>query len=222
MKIWGKIIGSIIGISAGPFGIVFGFIIGHLIDQLTIKIKHDGGSIHDNSSSFFSKHLLNLLHYTVGTGGLTNPYNQNLFNSFCVSHNFPQLKKYYFHVNKSEPDKMKLIHSCVYISSSRKYNSPLKEEILKFLYSCQSEINMTPRIKEINKVFSNIPGVPLNSENCKILGIHPYAEEDEVKQAFRRLASEYHPDKRLKEKDNEKFIKIRTAYERLMEELKHR
>jgi hypothetical protein len=50
-----------------------------------------------------------------------------------------------------------------------------------------------------------------------ILGIPPYSDKDEVKQAYHRLAKQYHPD--LYEGDkkyaHEKFKEIKIAYEKM-------
>lgn len=222
MKIWGKILGSIIGISAGPFGIVFGFIIGHLVDQLTIKVKYDHIQNKSANSLLLSKQLLNIFHYVLGTKGVMRSFNQNLFNSFCKAHQIPQIKKNNFNKRKSVPDKTDLIRACVYTYNSPKYDSTLKVDIISLLHSCHSEADLGKRISEINEIFIAMGKVPLSPENCRILGIHPYANEDDVKQAFRKLAVEYHPDKQETKGDNETFIKIRTAYERLIKELRSR
>ena len=44
----------------------------------------------------------------------------------------------------------------------------------------------------------------------KILGINKGASEDEIKKAFRKLAHQYHPDK--KSGDEKKFKEIAEAY----------
>jgi molecular chaperone DnaJ len=50
----------------------------------------------------------------------------------------------------------------------------------------------------------------------KILGVDREASEDEIKRAFRKLAHEYHPDKRGGDKEaEEKFKSINEAYETL-------
>lgn len=54
--------------------------------------------------------------------------------------------------------------------------------------------------------------------NYDILGISPNATEDEIKQAYRKLAREYHPDFNKGNEDKAKieFQKIQTAYDQLM------
>jgi DnaJ-class molecular chaperone len=57
-----------------------------------------------------------------------------------------------------------------------------------------------------------------------ILGIAFDAKSDEIKEAFRKLAIEYHPDKNLNnpDYDSEKFYKVYEAYETLNDEEKRR
>ncbi|MDV3704690.1 conjugal transfer protein TraG [Elizabethkingia anophelis] len=57
-----------------------------------------------------------------------------------------------------------------------------------------------------------------------VLGIAFDADSDEVKEAFRKLAIEYHPDKNMNnpDYDSEKFYKVYEAYETLSSEEKRR
>jgi len=57
----------------------------------------------------------------------------------------------------------------------------------------------------------------------QILGIAENASEDEIKNAYRRLAKKHHPDKSvdfLKLINSEKMKVINSAYEKLMEKIK--
>ncbi len=54
-----------------------------------------------------------------------------------------------------------------------------------------------------------------------ILGIEKDASEEEIKQAYRRLAKKYHPDlNKTDPKAKEKFIKVHEAYETLINPIK--
>ena len=49
-----------------------------------------------------------------------------------------------------------------------------------------------------------------------LLGVSPEADSAEIKKAFREKAYEVHPDTRVQEQsDNEKFVKLSTAYQTL-------
>jgi curved DNA-binding protein CbpA len=58
----------------------------------------------------------------------------------------------------------------------------------------------------------------------QLLGIEPSAGQEEIKKAFRKMASRYHPDHNPKdpEKAEEKFKAINEAYEVLGDEAKRR
>ena len=58
----------------------------------------------------------------------------------------------------------------------------------------------------------------------QLLGIEPSAGQEEIKRAFRKMASLYHPDHNPKdaEKAEEKFKAINEAYEVLGDEGKRR
>lgn len=56
-----------------------------------------------------------------------------------------------------------------------------------------------------------------------ILGIHPKAEDEEVKQAFRELAKHYHPDRNPGDQEAERRFKlVNTAYDALKDEARRK
>ena len=58
----------------------------------------------------------------------------------------------------------------------------------------------------------------ISNNYFKILGVSPNEDLDIIKKAFKRLASKYHPDKNNDNIDAQRiFIKITTAYEKIME-----
>ena len=54
---------------------------------------------------------------------------------------------------------------------------------------------------------------------CQILGVEEMANKEELKKAYRRTATEFHPDKNLDDPNaNKKFTLIKCAYELLAED----
>ncbi len=56
----------------------------------------------------------------------------------------------------------------------------------------------------------------------EVLGVKKTAEQGDIKKAFRKLASVYHPDVNPEPEANEKFLEISQAYEVLNDEEKRR
>ena len=62
----------------------------------------------------------------------------------------------------------------------------------------------------------------LNKDPYDILGVSPYATDEEVKRSYRELAKKYHPDRHvdnpLAELAQDKFREIQEAYDTVMSE----
>jgi len=55
--------------------------------------------------------------------------------------------------------------------------------------------------------------VDSNSNHYETLNIHPHASQAEIKQAYRRLVKQFHPDSNPETADREQIIRINAAYE---------
>ena len=73
-------------------------------------------------------------------------------------------------------------------------------------------------------LFTEYENETKNKTYYDILGIAFDAKSDEIKEAFPKLAIEYHPDKNLNnpDYDSEKFYKVYEAYETLNDEEKRK
>lgn len=101
-------------------------------------------------------------------------------------------------------------------SGTRWYESKTSEELILYLN------NYNIHEEDIISDFEN----QSNGQNnyYDILGIAFDAGSDEIKEAFRKLAIEYHPDKNMNNPnyDSEKFYKVYEAYETLNDEDKRK
>lgn len=101
-------------------------------------------------------------------------------------------------------------------SGTEWYEYRSSEELILYLnkYNIHEEDLYTEYENEANKQRSYYD----------ILGIAFDAKSDEIKEAFRKLAIEYHPDKNLNnpDYDSEKFYKVYEAYETLNDEEKRK
>ena len=99
-------------------------------------------------------------------------------------------------------------------SGTEWYENKSSEELILYLnkYNIHEEDLFTEYENEANK----------QRTYYDILGIAFDAKSDEIKEAFRKLAIEYHPDKNLNnpDYDSEKFYKVYEAYETLNDEEK--
>lgn len=101
-------------------------------------------------------------------------------------------------------------------SGTEWYENKSSEELILYLnkYNIHEEELLTEYENECNK----------QRTYYDILGIAFDAKSDEIKEAFRKLAIEYHPDKNLNnpDYDSEKFYKVYEAYETLNDEEKRK
>jgi DnaJ-class molecular chaperone len=68
-----------------------------------------------------------------------------------------------------------------------------------------------------------MPRPRFDKEYYRIMGLHPEATEDEIRRAYRRLALEWHPDRRQGDaKASEKFKEISEAYAVLIDASRRR
>ena len=58
----------------------------------------------------------------------------------------------------------------------------------------------------------------ISNNHYKVLGVNANEDTENIKIAFKRLASKYHPDKNLNNSEyTELFYKIKNDYEEIME-----
>jgi DnaJ like chaperone protein len=125
---------------------------------------------------------------------------------------------------------------CAQMATHLDYSSRL--QLLHFMFGlANADGHLDPAEEQLIAVMGHSLGITqgdLNSIHSmfrntiedfyKILEIEPAASDDEVKKAYRRMATKYHPDKvaylgeDVRKAANEKFQKLNEAYEKIKKE----
>ena len=119
-------------------------------------------------------------------------------------------------------------------------NHSSRLEIIHFLFGVSNADNEihSKEVESIKKIatylninpydYESIKSMFLVNENSnyekwyKILGLTPVATDSEVKKAYRKMATKYHPDKLIgvsediKKLAEEKFLAVKESYEQIM------
>ncbi|KAK7272053.1 hypothetical protein RJT34_28423 [Clitoria ternatea] len=70
--------------------------------------------------------------------------------------------------------------------------------------------------KKSNRMKVTVVRARLGESPYEVLGVSPSATVDEIKKAYRKLALKYHPDVNKEDKAQEKFMRIKHAYNSLL------
>ena len=105
----------------------------------------------------------------------------------------------------------------IFISSARKIQRANEE-----INTQRSMANNADRI--IDSIYNNEfeknrnkPGVPTKKDYYEILGVSNSATKEDIKEAYRKKAKQYHPDLNPNNKEaEEKFKEVTEAYEALI------
>jgi DnaJ like chaperone protein len=248
----GKLIGALLGSFAGPMGTILGGVIGHLFDMASKERRSSSGFFsrpHYTLADSVSTAQLNFLSSLIGLSivvanadGHVRTSQINTLKSFFRD-NFPyseddqrliqQIIDETF-INKARLDVAGL---CGYYRSISVLTDRLLLLRLLFKIAVADNLGLDPReenlIRKISALlglneyhFSSVQAEFTRAEKraYQILGVDPHATEADIRSAYRKLASEHHPDRvaNLGEEfvkvAEEKFKLINEAYEEVRKE----
>jgi DnaJ like chaperone protein len=237
-KKYGKLLGGALGWAfAGPIGAIIGFVLGYIYDSVTTA---DNNPV--NAGTHRGDFILSLLILSAAVmkaDGSVKKSELNYVKIFLVQ-NFGE---------KQTLDSLKILKDILNkeiplheICRQIKYNmtNALKLQILHYLFGIANVDNniTTTELNTIEYIainiglthaeFNSIKSMFIENSNSayEILGISKNASIEEIKNAYRKMAKKYHPDKVGNMGDDvlnaakEKFQILNNAYETIKKERK--
>ena len=242
MSIWGKIIGGVAGFAlGGPLGAILGAAFGHTMDQrrkahyfespkdallnrqtaftvavivLSAKMAKADGRVTRDEVDTFKKIFDIPMDEIRDVGHLFNEARQD------ASGFEPYAKQIGEMFSHDKPVRESLLGGLFQIALS---DGHMHRDELKFLENVAFYFNLSKQdFQNIRAVYTEIP----NIDPYHTLGIEHSSSDSEIKNAYRRLSRENHPDtliakgmpKEFIEIANEKMANINTAYDQIMRE----
>lgn len=241
-----KWIGAIIGFSFRGFvGAVIGFVVGSILDVFFQNNKrHSARELFERQSSNsvspgdFELNLLSLASIVIKADGRVKQSELDYVRQYFVQSYGKERANATFRtfnevIKKREISAQRI---CQFIRPRLSYEVRL--QVLHFLFAiANSDGNVSSAEQQVlyeiarylqilRKDFESIQAMFVKSvdDAYKILEIDKSAGNDEVKKAYRKMAKKYHPDK-LQHMDEayqkgaqEKFTKVKEAYEQIQKE----
>jgi len=234
----GRILGPVLGFAgAGIFGGLAGFAIGAIIDRLHQEgafIWDNGPSSKDTDPTDFILSSLVLAAAVIKSDGDKDEMELSYISNFLTeqygSNNIVEYMAILERAYKQAWDIRKVTQQ---IRQSNSYETRL--QILYFLFGvANADYNIDEKEVANIKIISIHLGVSSEDHNSikamfynemdsfyKILDTVPSASDGEIKEAYRKMAVKYHPDKiahlglAVKQIAQEKFQKVQQAYDEI-------
>jgi len=235
MSKYGKWIGGGLGfVLGGPIGAIIGFGLGSFFDA---GVESTGTTVNRTSSGDFTVSLLVLVaavmkadgkvlraeldyvkKYFVRSFGVSSAseliriLGDIIKNEIPVNDVSSQIK-----ANMDYPSRLELLHFLFGIAKADGEIHPGELRMIEVISA-----NMGITLKDLDSIKSMF--VDLTDAEYKIMEIDPSATNDEVKNAYRKMAKKYHPDKvsylgeDIQKAAGEKFKRVNEAYEKIKKE----
>jgi DnaJ like chaperone protein len=234
MGSFAKWIGGGLGwVVGGPIGVIIGFILGSLVDSVTTQsIQVNQGR---TTPGDYAISLLVLIAAVMKADGRVMKSELDFVKKFLMQNFGPDGAQEALTILKDLlKQEIPVEDVCEQIAEKVDYSSRL--QLMHFLYGLShsdgrmepAELNLIQRISFSLGITSSddesIKAMFLNNtldSAYKILEISPEATDEEVKKAYRKMATTYHPDKvaylgeEFRKAANEKFQKLNEAYEKI-------
>ncbi len=236
MAKFGKWIGAGLGWAfAGPIGAVIGLGLGWMFDNTTQSVT--AGTYKQTTTGDFAMSMMVLIAAVMKADGKVLKSELDYVKTFLVSRFGVESAREALKMLKDLLDQNIPVRDVSYQVRSRlDYHSRL--ELLHLLYGVaqadgrihESELKLLEQIgyylglsSSDQQTLKNM-FVQVTDSAYKILGISRNSTIDEIKKAYRKLATKYHPDKvsylgeDFRKDAEEKFQKINEAYEKIKKE----
>lgn len=252
MAFKGKLIGALLGSFAGPMGTILGGVIGHFFDMASNERRSSGAFFsHADTARVdrVSTAQLNFLSSLIGLSiavanadGHVRTSQISALRSF-FRENFPyseddqQLIRQIIDETFRNRSRLNVAGLCGYYRSISVLTDRLLLLRLLFKIAVADNLGIDPREEALIRKITSLLGLSeyhfksvqaefsrVEKRAYQILGVDPRASEAEIRSAYRKLASEHHPDRvaNLGEEfvkvAEEKFKLINEAYEEIRRE----
>jgi len=232
---YGKWIGGGLGWALlGPIGGVLGFVVGSVLDQ---KGEPQAATERRTTRGDFAVSLLVLVAAVMKADGKVLKSELDYVRSYFVqSFGEAQARQAMLMLRDILNQEIPLRDVAIQIKQRLDYSSRL--QLLHFLYGIShADGKVHPKEVEVIRAIADYMGVSAKDidsiqsmfyedtdSSYKILEIDRSATDEEVKKAYRKMATKYHPDKvsylgeEFRSAAKEKFQKLNEAYEKIKKE----
>ncbi len=240
MSIWGKVIGGAAGFAlGGPIGAILGVAAGHFVDRMAVgrRVRRLGAGDQETKQAAVSIALVVLAAKMAKADGRVTREEIDAFKRvFAVPQaHAAAIGRIWDEARREATGFEPYAEQIVQIFP---HDTTMREELLGALFQIamadgelhERERDYLTRVAQIfgfdERGFAQIMARHMGggeSDPYQVLGVEPKASDEEIKQTYRRLIREHHPDKLIAEGmpeemiqvANEQMAAINAAYDRI-------